>query len=361
MTTVLSRRLICGGLWALAFGGLLCACDAAIPSASEEPTKCTLSSNELGDRGAGRDAIPALTNPQLVRAGTQDASYLSDDDRVIGLLFGDAALAVPVPILWHHEIVNLDAWADSTLAVTYCPLTGSGLVFDRGAVDDAKFGVSGLLLHENLVMYDRGKNESLWAQMSRGARCGPETGTTLTTLPAIEMTWGHWCRLHSDTKVLSSNTGFDRDYAIAQRFSQQPSLASETDIFSSVTPAPGERVLGLSDGQGLAFPFRTLNNGAEVRVIHARHDVTSIVVFWHREARSAMAYRPIVEGKSLSFSVEDDRFVDDETGSTWTIDGRAVNGPKEGTRLPQLEAAHIAFWGAWSDFHPETRRWRENS
>jgi hypothetical protein len=41
------------------------------------------------------------------------------------------------------------------LAVTYCPLTGSSIVFDRASVDGDEFGVSGFLWQNNLIMYNR--------------------------------------------------------------------------------------------------------------------------------------------------------------------------------------------------------------
>lgn len=325
------------------------------------PEQCELTSANLADRATGRDAIPALTNPPLVEAGADEASYLSADDRVMGLLVGETPLAVPHDILWHHEIVNLDDWIDRPIAVTYCPFTGSGLVFDREAVDGAEFGVSGLLLHQNLVMYDRRENESLWPQMPRGARCGPETGTSLSTLPVIEMTWGHWRRLHPDTKVLSSETGFDRQYSIDGRSAQHPSAPAAPSASSSDEPDPRGRVLGVPTGQGLALPFERLDDGSAVRVVRVRHDASSVVVFWHRAAESAMAFRPRVEGQVLSFTVQNGHIVDPETQSTWTVDGRAVSGPKAGARLPPVSTAYVAFWNAWTAFFPETRLWSNSS
>lgn len=361
MTEALSRRHFCGVLLALLLRGLLGACDPTSTPSSNSPDRCELSSTDLGDRGTGRDAIPALTNPPLVGATAEEASYLSDDNRVIGLLVGETPLAVPHNILWHHEIVNLDDWVDRPIAVTYCPFTGSGLAFDREAVDGAEFGVSGLLLHENLVMYDRRENESLWPQMSRGARCGPETGTPLSTLPVIEMTWGHWRRLHPDTKVLSSETGYSRDYSTDRRPAQRPPSLAASSTTPSDEPDPRGRVLGLHGGQGLALPFERLDDGSSMRVVRVRSGASPVVVFWHRASQSAMAFQPRVEGQSLSFTVQNGHVVDTETQSTWTVDGQAVAGPKTGARLAPVATAYVAFWGAWAAFVPKTRLWTAHS
>lgn len=130
---------------------------------------------------------------------------------MIGVLREGQALAVPHNILWFHEIVNFDRDGRS-FAVTYCPLTGSSLAFDRAAVGGAELRVSGLLFDNNLVMYDRRENRSLWPQMNRQANCGANVGTRLSMVPVVEMRWARWKALHSDTKVVSSRTPYARDY-----------------------------------------------------------------------------------------------------------------------------------------------------
>jgi len=94
----------------------------------------------------------------------------------VGVVVGDEAMAIPHNIFWHHEIVNLNTSGEQ-LTVSYCPLTGSSLAFDRGAVNGQEFGVSGLLYKNNLVMWNRTAEESLWVQMEGEAGCGPGRGT----------------------------------------------------------------------------------------------------------------------------------------------------------------------------------------
>ena len=100
----------------------------------------------------------------------------------------------PHNVMYRHEIVNLNR-EDARVAVTYCPLTGSALTFDRELVDDAGFGVSGLLYQANLIMYDRNTEDSLWPQMAGEAACGPKEGRVLMRRPVVEMTWAGWKEL----------------------------------------------------------------------------------------------------------------------------------------------------------------------
>ncbi len=314
---------------------------------------CSLPLDQVHDSLA-KDAIPSLTNPALTDAGGVD--YLQDDDRVLGIEVGTQAIAVPHNILRWHEIVNFD-FADLSLAVTYCPLTGSGLVFDRSDVAGATFGVSGLLIKNNLIMYDRNTDESLWPQMARGAQCGPSDGTMLFTYPVLEMTWAGWRALHPATKVISSETSFGRNYN-ENPYGNYDEPDNTTLLYSMPIDTRRllkERVLGIPVAEGgLAFPFLALDAGPPVRAVHA-DDGQPLVVFWDRAFQTAMAYR--LHDTAQTFEVRDGKIFDTETGSRWRIDGRAVAGPLQGQRLQSVRDAYIAFWFAWAAFQPETALW----
>jgi hypothetical protein len=75
------------------------------------------------------------------------------------------------------------------------------------------FMVSGLLYQRNLLLYDR-ETESLWSQLLSQAVTGPLAGKSLTVLPAENTTWGAWRMVHPGTQVLSSATGYKRDYGL---------------------------------------------------------------------------------------------------------------------------------------------------
>jgi hypothetical protein len=67
-----------------------------------------------------------------------------------------------------HEIVN-DRIGGASIVVTYCPLCGTGVVFDT-KVNGRKltFGVSGLLYQSDMLLYDH-QTESLWSQIKSEA------------------------------------------------------------------------------------------------------------------------------------------------------------------------------------------------
>jgi hypothetical protein len=166
--------------------------------------------------GPPRDGIPALTRPEAIRAS--DASHLRPDDVVIGVELNGAARAYPLRILVWHEAAN-DVLGGAPIAVTYCPLCNSALVFDRRVAGQTlELGVSGLLYQSNVLLYDRarsGGTDSLWNQIQMRAVTGPaaKAGQSLRLLPSSMTTWSAWRAQHPETTVLSTNTGFGRDYA----------------------------------------------------------------------------------------------------------------------------------------------------
>lgn len=325
------------------------------------PRDCGIALDEIVI-GAAKDGIPALTNPAMVAPTDPGADYLADTARVVGLEVEGRAYAIPLNILWWHEIVNL-GFDSVRIAVTHCPLTGSTLAFDRHRIDGAELGVSGLLYRSNLIMYDRSSTESLWPQMERGARCGPLDGIDLAMFPVVEVRWDRWRALHPGTRVVSSATGYTRDY-------RRYPYGNYADLNNPQTSAggpeiderrpPKERVLGIpvEGGGGIAFPFGLLEEaGAPVAVVH--HDLPGqgAVVFWSGDAEAAMAFEPRVGEQLLTFTVLDGAIMDRQTGTVWSVDGRALEGSLAGERLPMIETAYVAYWFAWAAFQPETAVW----
>jgi hypothetical protein len=167
--------------------------------------------------GPSRDGIPALTDPRMLKA--YEADYMRPGDLVIGVSLGGEARAYPLRILVWHENVN-DTAGGVPIAVTYCPLCRSALVFDRrvGGVT-REFGISGLLWNSNVLLYDRQKDrdrESLWSQAHMRAVTGPaaRAGLALKLLPAKLVAWKEWVELNPETTVLSKRTGYFRNYDV---------------------------------------------------------------------------------------------------------------------------------------------------
>lgn len=241
--------------------------------------------NEILGGGPPKDGIPALTNPKFIPE--REASYLNRDDRVIGIVRGQDARAYPLAILNYHEIVN-DSVGDLPVAVTYCPLCDSAAVFDRRTpLGHRDFGVSGLLYNSNVLMYDRGgEPESLWSQIKTTGISGPGANHALKTLPVELTTWDDWRTRHPETKVLSPQTGHQRDYRrnpYAGYF-DQPGLMFSARPTSDRLPTKA-RVLGVwTDANARAYPLSAFGN--EPRTIEDLVDGKKVVIHYDPRARS---------------------------------------------------------------------------
>ena len=167
-------------------------------------------SNEVFNGGPGKDGIPALQNPEFEKRN--DIAYLNDEDLILGLVVGSEARAYPHKILDWHEIIN-DEIQGRDIVISYCPLTGTGIGWDQSFHGKSStFGVSGLLYNSNLLPYDR-ETDSYWSQIRLDCVKGSRKGEKIETIQLIETTWKTWSSMFPETRVVTTNTGYSRNYS----------------------------------------------------------------------------------------------------------------------------------------------------
>lgn len=307
-------------------------------------------------------AIPALTEPPMVTLSEPGAAYLEDSDRVLGVVVDGSARAYPHPVLDHHEVVN-DRIGDEWFTVTFCPLTGSGLRIDPEIGGQRlDVGVSGLLFANNLVVFDRTTGEVYGPQLSVAGKCSSFRGQSVKLLPVMEMSWGEWRNLYPNTLVVSSATGFNRNYLESPyaQYRQNEDLLHDMPVDES-RPLK-ERVLGIRIGEdgGMGYPIGELQSAL------GSHGVLNEVVagdptaiFYEQSAgEAAIAFHAEVDGQTLTFDAQSDgTWTDQETGSTWRLDGLATDGPLAGSRLDIRDDAYMVYWFAWRHFQPNSETW----
>lgn len=166
---------------------------------------------EFRSGGPPRDGIPPIDNPVFVDV-EQAEPWLDEREPVIALEVGLVSRAYPLQILMFHEVVN-DSLAGVPVAVTFCPLCYTALVFERPDVDGRTltFGVSGNLRHSDMVLWDR-QTESWWQQFSGRALVGRMTGRSLKRVPSAIVSWAAFKERHPEGRVLSRDTGHKRPY-----------------------------------------------------------------------------------------------------------------------------------------------------
>ncbi len=164
----------------------------------------------LADGGVGgKDGFVAMENPIFVPLDQVD--IVQDDELVVVMKVGDIVKAYPHRYLDPHEIIN-DFFDELAVAVTWCPLTGTALAFEReinGTV--TTFGISGLLYNSNMILYDR-NTDTNWSQMTTQAIYGPLSCEYLTYLPVLEMSWKGVKNWFPDALVLVGDEVLARSY-----------------------------------------------------------------------------------------------------------------------------------------------------
>lgn len=183
-----------------------------------DQSKARIDLNKLRQGCPVKDCIPAIDNPKFITAvEAEGKNQIEDNDVVFAISHKGVNRAYPQRILNWHEIVN-DNVGGTPVAITFCPLCGTAIGFERtieqnGQRVESTFGVSGKLVNSNLVMYDR-KTETLWQQLGGEAIVGELLGQKLKPFPVDTLFWKDWKKLHSDTEVLSQDTGYSRDYSV---------------------------------------------------------------------------------------------------------------------------------------------------
>jgi hypothetical protein len=241
------------------------------------------------------------------------AAFLRPDDRVVGVNIEEDARAYPIRLLNYHEAIN-DTLGGVPIAVIYCPLCDSVSVVDRRVTKDktVEFGISGLLLNSNVLLYDR-TDQALWSQVGLTALSGPHVGKPLVHLPWDIMPFGQWRKAHPKGTVATFSTGHRRDYRLNPYAGY---FTTDRLMFPVVRQdnrlPPKARIVGVRLGASVrAYPLDRIAGAAGGRI------------------------EDEIGGKPLVL----------EAGGTATI--RVVQMPEE------AQAIHT-FWFAWAAFHPRT-------
>lgn len=273
-------------------------------------SKISIDSSKILGGGPGKDGIPSINNPKFI--SPIEVDFLGDDDLVISYTHNGDTKAYPIRILVWHEIVN-DVINKQSIAVTYCPLCGTGMVFDR-TIDNKvhSFGVSGLLYFSDVLMYDR-ETDSLWSQLGMKGVSNESIGKDLKWLVSTHMTWKAWKQKFPSGKVLSTDTGSFRQYtssAYASYFKSDRTMFPVPKFRTEL--AQKDKVVGvIINGQAKAYSMKHLKKS---KVINDK-----------------------INGQQLSIEY------DAKNRSITTKNGAGIV-------IPSVEA----YWFAWQGFYPDT-------
>jgi hypothetical protein len=329
---------------------------------------------EIMGGGPPPDGIPSIDVPEFVSVTDAESFMEADNEPIVAVTVNGVTKGYPIRIMTWHEIVN-DSFAtdagDVPVTVTYCPLCNSALAYERRVGDRVlDFGTSGELYQSAMVMYDR-QTQSLWSHFLGQGIVGHYAGLQLEFVPAQTLSWSTFKEAFPEALVVDqAATGHDRRYGSNpyQGYDEEtsgPFFPLTQEIDSRLLPKA--RVVGIRDGDnGVALELDVLaregvvavtTNGWNYVAFHQGGLVSSLDAGSINDGRevgqTGVFVAEAADGTTLTFAATDAGFVDDQTSTTWSITGAALDGPLAGEQLAPL--SHLdTFWFSWSIYQPNT-------
>jgi hypothetical protein len=310
----------------------------------------TIPIDEVIDGGPGKYGIPSIDNPVFLDASNLEVGvYMDDDDLVVGIVRGNVAKAYPHRILDWHEVVNDDV-SGKKITISYCPLTGTAFGWESSVEGKfSEFGVSGLLYNANLILYDR-ESDSHWSQLKLECVNGEFIENKPKVVDVVETTWKLWKEMFPNTKILSDEQGFRRNYSNYPYGSYRedhdlilfPVSRSDNSIPNK------DRVHAIiSNESAKIFEFNSFTGGKAIKSQFLSND---ILVVGNQEM--IKSYFIDAQHSGLIFEYDfssPEYYFKDNEGNKWNVLGVAVEGPRKGEVLRQTTSL-MSYWFAIPPF-----------
>ncbi len=322
---------------------------------------------------AEKDAILTLNYPKFIKRSDKLYNFY-DYEPVIAIQYNGVSKAYPLSLLTMFELSN-DSCGKEEIMITYCPMCNAAMVFNRNVKKEGKsyllnFGISGLLMHNDMIMYDK-ETESWWEQLMGEAIAGEMSGTELKMMRALIISAKDYFDRYPEGLILSPE-GLDMVKNAQHRpfyHLNHSNKVLDTAYYlpEKVDPRlpPLERVLDIHvEDHTIIYPF---SNIAKHKVINEVFNNMHFVIFYHgetvsvldedklsksRHIGSATAFRSTLDGVNYTFKKHGHYFEDHQTHSTWDITGYCREGSLKGKQLMILpHSNHFAF--AYLAFFPD--------
>jgi len=322
----------------------------------------------------GRSTVrfKALASPEMVPVAKAD--FMQPGDYVLGVTVEGHSRAYPSTYIGYHHVVNDKVYSSSNIAhwfaVTYCDMCGTGIMFDT-MLDGKRCELEFYGLYNGTIALCDKETGSVFLPSTGNFVTGPLERKSLKMGSLLDTTWLAWKRLHPDTLVMIPD-GSDQQYYADNAKHVRSMDAFPMEFFAPTLTRsdnrlrPFERILGVTvNTQDSAGKPAALHRAYRLQSLMSSHGSIEdtiggepVTILFDSDAVSAVAVSPKLDGTLHHFEARKPasgvmEFYDRETGSRWTIEGRAESGPLAGKSLTRLESA-LSEWYAWAAFFPDT-------
>ena len=284
--------------------------------------------------------------------GNAESVQVEADDKVLSVTIDGQSHAYPIRAMGYHHIVN-DTIGNTYIAVTYCTLCHTGLVWNRlfqGRV--LHFRLAGIN-NGNALMRDE-ETSSIWQQSTGQAIFGPLKGQQLGLIHSDELTFALWRGEQPHGLVLKPDAPYAAKYEDKDWEKHVEKTRTVVNTRNSGIE-PHELMLGvIAGGQEKAYPVKTI---LAAKLIQDRISATPILIMVGQDrasirvfeaSNSSMAFIPASENTPAGGIVRDVT-----TGSLWNFEGCAIDGQLKNQCLKPMDA-NKDYWFDWMNHHPKT-------
>lgn len=282
---------------------------------------------------------------KLFAGATADTT--NKDRLVIGVALNKEARAYPIELIGYHHQVR-DTVGGQPVMVTYCTVCRTGRVYSpfvKGQPES--FRLVGMD-HFN-AMFEDTRTKSWWQQATGVAITGPLKGTRLAEIPSAQMSLGEWQALHPGSLTLQPDPNFKARYDSLKGYDEGV-IKGSLERRDSGSWKFKSWVIGINmHGQSRAYDWNRLVNS---RIIQDTIGHSPLLLTIHPDNKTFYA---LTHPDSLHFHYDSLTHLlkDENTQSTWQVDGECTEGPLKGQRLVAVQA-YQEFWHSWKTFHPTT-------
>jgi Protein of unknown function (DUF3179) len=272
---------------------------------------------------------------------------------VIGVSLNGEAKAYPIQLIGYHHQVR-DTIGNTPVMITYCTVCRTGRAFSpfvNGKMES--FRLVGMD-HFN-AMFEDATTKSWWQQATGAAIAGPLKGTALKELPSRQLTLAAWLREYPDSYIMQPDTSFKKDYKDLKDY-DKGTIKSGLEKRDSLSWKPKSWVVGIKNNYlARAYDWNEL---VEKKIIQDSIGDLPILMAIEIDTTSFHVYDRRVNGAVLSFESENNTYllIDQNTQSTWNMDGVCIDGALKGQKLTAVQS-YQEFWHSWRTFHPGTSKY----
>ena len=284
---------------------------------------------------------------KIFAAGANDTT--DKNELVIGVAINGEAKAYPIRIIgYHHQV--MDTVGHTPVMVTYCTVCRTGRVYSP-FVNGRRESFRLVGMDHFNAMFEDAATGSWWQQATGKVVAGPLKGTLLKELGSKQLTLAAWLREYPNSFVMQPDTSFKNKYNGLADY-DDGTIKSSLEKRDSASWKRKSWVIGvIHNHTSKAYDWNEL---VKTKVINDSIEGLPVLLAVENDTASFHVFDRLLNGVALQFEKgNNDVFIDENTHSTWNMDGLCINGTMKGKKLNTVQS-YQEFWHSWSVFHPNT-------